>query len=225
MNQKFTFINKKKKILNQYNKAFKKKNDFAKVLWSNKKSMINRYKLFFQFLKHKRFKFWLDIGSGTGSIFTYHDKINVKIDKRLGIEINKNLYNYSIQKKYKIETTFKNVDIYHYKDTKKYDLISLIGVLQNCGYNPEKFLKKIFLKLSNNGIIFITTKNLFWEKFLKGKKPIKIHSWFDPIYVKKIFEKNDIKVIKINSFDSQSLKIMPIEKKSNFFILGKKIAK
>ena len=224
MNQKFTFINKKKEILNQYNKAFKKKNDFKKVLWSNKKSMINRHKLFFQFLKHKRFKFWLDVGSGTGSIFTYHDKINVKIDNRLGIEINKNLYNLSTQKKYKKETTFKNVDIYHYKDTKMYDLISLIGVLQNCGYAPEKFLKKIFSKLSSNGIVFITTKNLLWEKFLKCKKPTKIHSWFDPTYIKEIFEKNDIRVIKINCFDSQSLRILPIKKTSNFFILGKKIA-
>jgi 2-polyprenyl-3-methyl-5-hydroxy-6-metoxy-1,4-benzoquinol methylase len=224
MSIKFTFINKKKEILSQYNKAFKKKYDFKKVLWSNKKSMINRYKLFFKFIKYKKFKFWLDVGSGVGSIFSYHDRLNIKIDKRLGIEINKNLYNFSIKKKYKKETAFKNIDIYNYKSMKKYDLISLIGVLQNCAHTPEKFLKRIFLKLRKNGIVFLTTKNLLWERFLKNKKPTKIHSWFNPIYVKKIFEKNSIKVIKINSFDSQSLRILPIKKSSNFFILGKKIA-
>ena len=224
MNIKFTFLNKKKEIFSQYNKAFKKKYDFEKVLWSNKKSMINRYKLFFQFIKYKKFKFWLDVGSGTGSIFSYHDRLNIKIDSRLGIEINKNLYNFSIQKKYKKKTAFKNIDIYNYKSMKKYDLISLIGVLQNCAHTPEKFLNRIFLKLRKNGIVFLTTKNLLWERFLKNEKPAKIHSWFNPIYIKKIFQKNSIKVIKINSFDSQSLRILPIKKSSNFFILGKKIA-
>ena len=54
---------------------------------------------------------WLDIGSGTGLFFVISDKFDFKTKDRCGVELNKNLYNFSKNKKYKIKTRFINKDI------------------------------------------------------------------------------------------------------------------
>jgi len=215
--------NTRANLILDYNLSFPKKNEFEKVKWSSKISMFNRYKLLFKFVAKEKIHRWLDVGSGTGSIFRHHDKLkknNIKF--RLGIEINKKLYNYSKKKKYKKKVYFENNDILSFNKKSKFNLITLIGVLQNCGHYPAQILKKCVDVLADNGLLFLITKNLLWNKFSMKFKPSKEHSWFNPYEIKKILEKLNIDIILMLGFDPKLNRLISLEKAHTFFIFGKK---
>ncbi|CAO6124325.1 BioC, biotin biosynthesis protein BioC [Candidatus Pelagibacterales bacterium] len=210
-------------VIKLYNKNFKKKKEHEKVLWSSHKAMLSRYKILFRLLRLKKIKKWIDIGSGTGAIFKFHEKTNIKIRERIGIEINKRLFFYSKKKKYKFNTNFFNIDFLKYKTKKKFDLITLIGVLQNCGYDYSRILKKVKKIMNKNATLFLTSKNVNFKYLHRVDLSKNNHQWLDPILIKKLLEKNGIKIIKINSFNSQTNRIVKLNNSSNFFIYGKNI--
>jgi len=106
---------------------------------------------------------------------------------------------------------------------KKYELVTLIGVLENCGYQPDFFLKKIIQKVKNKGIFFLTSKNINWKKF-KEKKifPEKNHSWFDIKDIEFCLKKLKVKVLKKGGFIPNKNRIVKINCAHSFFILAKK---
>ena len=211
-----------KKVIKEYNLSFKKYSEFQKIKWSSRKSMYNRYKLLFKNLKGKKIYNWIDVGSGTGSLFKYHEKTKVKIDKIYGLEINKKLFKYSLKNNYKQKILIMNTDIMKYRTKKKFDLVSLIGVLQNCGHHPKRILKKCTSLLDKKGLIFITSKNINWSKFSKKNKPSYLHSWFNPQEIKQILKNNFIKIKKISGFSVNRNLIVPLKDSNTFFILGEK---
>lgn len=211
-----------KEVIQLYNKNSKKK-EHEKVLWSSHKAMLSRYKFLFRLLKSKKISKWIDIGSGTGAIFKFHEKTNIKIRERTGIEINRRLFLYSKKKKYMFRVNFFNIDFLKYKTKKKFDLITLIGVLQNCGYDYRKILKKVKKIMNKNAILFLTSKNINFKYFYKVDLSKNNHQWFDPILIKKLLEKNGIKIFKLNSFNSQTNRIVKLNNSPNFFIYGKNI--
>ena len=82
-----------------YDESSKLSEEYKKVIWGSKKSMINRHKLFFKIIKKNNFNSWLDIGSGTGAIFEMSEKKRVLINYKVGIEFNKKLFEFSKKKK------------------------------------------------------------------------------------------------------------------------------
>jgi len=210
-------------VKREYSIASKHKQENKKVKWGSYLSMINRLKISLSLLKKKKYRNWLDIGSGTGKFFLLADKINFKTDDRVGIEMNKNLIKYSKKKIYKFKTKFINSDIVKLKDKKKYELVTLIGVLQNCGHHPEFFLKKIIRKVKGRGIFFLTTKNINWKKFKKkGVLFEKEHSWFDIEDLENILKKLKLKILKKGGFIADKNKIVKINNAHSFFILARK---
>jgi len=223
--KKSMLVNKNTKAVNrEYLNSSKFVAEFKKVKWGSRASMINRFKLAIKILKNHSIDKWLDVGSGTGLFFVISDKFGFNTKDRCGVEINKNLYNFSKKKTYKINTKFINKDIIRINDNSKYDLITLIGVLQNCGHDPFFFLKKIITKIKKNGLIFLTSKNLNWYKF-KTKKllPEKSHSWFNTQDIALFLKKNGIKILKKKGFVPKDGRIVKEELSHTFFILGKKI--
>ena len=81
-----------------YSESSKKKGEHEKVIWGTKKGMLNRYKLLFKLIKKNKVYKWLDIGCGTGLIFEYQQKNYKNIYYKVGIELNKNLYNFARKK-------------------------------------------------------------------------------------------------------------------------------
>ncbi len=218
----FIRITSPKKVIKEYNLSFKKYSEFQKIKWSSRISMYNRYKLLFRNLRGKRIDNWIDVGSGTGSIFKHHEKTKVKIDKIYGLEINKKLFKYSLKKNYKKKILIINTDIIKFSTKKKFDLVSLIGVLQNCGHHPKKILKKCTSLLDKKGLIFITSKNINFIKFSKKNKPNYSHSWFNPQEIKQILQNNFIRIKKISGFNTNRNLIVPLKNSNTFFILGEK---
>jgi ubiquinone/menaquinone biosynthesis C-methylase UbiE len=217
-------VNKKVNLVKkEYSISSKQKKENKKVKWGSYSSMINRFKISLKILKKRNYRNWLDIGSGTGKFFLLADKINFKTDYRVGVEMSKNLLKYSKKKKYKFKTQFVTSDIMQLRDNKKYELVTLIGVLQNCGYQPDFFLKKIIQKVKNKGILFLTSKNINWKKF-KEKKifPEKNYSWFDIKDIEFCLKKLKVKVLKKGGFIPNKNRIVKINCAHSFFILAKK---
>jgi ubiquinone/menaquinone biosynthesis C-methylase UbiE len=185
--------------------------------------MLSRYRILFRLLKEKKINNWIDIGNGTGEIFKFHEKTNIKINERTGIEINKNLFFYAKKKNYKLNTNFLNIDFLKYKKKEKFDLITLIGVLQNCGHTYTKIFKKIKKIMNKNAILFLTSKNINYKYLNEISYNRNNHQWFDPILIKKFLQNIGIKVLRLNSFNSQTSKIVKLNNSSNFYIYGKNI--
>jgi len=212
-----------KQIINLYNQSSKKTLEHEKVLWASDNTMVNRYKLLFNLIKKKKIKKWLDVGSGTGLIFRIHDEKKIKCNLRIGLELNKNLYLFSKKKNYVRKTKFINKDIMKFNTKNKFDLITLIGVLQNCGHNYLKVINKIVNLLEPNGILFLTTKNYLWKKNKKIDSKKNDHEWINPNMLKKILKKKDFKNIKILGFETSSSKIVKIKNSSTFFVYAQNI--
>ncbi len=223
--KKTILVNKNIKAVNrEYQNSSRFSYEFKKVKWGSNVSMINRFKLAIKLIKNQSIDKWLDVGSGTGLFFEISDKLDFNTKDRCGVELNKNLYNFSKKKKYKTKTMFINKDIIKINDSSKYDLVTLIGVLQNCGHDPYFLLKKIIRKIKKNGLIFLTSKNLNWLKFKNEKLfPEKDHSWFNIQDIVIFLKKNNIKILKKKGFIPTSGRIVKEELSHTFFILGKKI--
>ena len=220
----FIRITSPKKVIREYNESFlEKKIEFEKIKWSSKKSMQNRYNLLFSTLPKKKFSNWIDIGCGTGGVFKYYKKSGYKINKIYGLEINENLYKYAKKKFLKQEIIIENFDIINFKSKNKFELITLIGVLQNCGHDPFFVLRKTSKLLKNNGLLFLTTKNIWFKNIIK--KNSNLHSWFNPIEIANELKKNSIKIIKMFGFNPHTNVITNLDESNTFFILGKKYVK
>lgn len=205
-----------------YNKSFNKKKEYQKVIWGSEASMLNRFKLFFKIISDKKFDRWLDIGTGTGAIFKMHDKKRNIIKKRYGLEVNKKLYDYIKKKKFKKNLDLINKDIIKLPILLKFDLISAIGVLQNSGYPYKKVISKIYNLMGKNSHVFLTSKNLLWEKL--NKKTIKLsdHEWINPLKLKEYLESRKIKIIKMSGYDPSNNKNVSLKIGSTFYIYAKK---
>ncbi len=116
----------------------------------------------------------LEIGSGCGAITGALAKKAKQVEC---IELSKrrSMINAYRNKK------FNNITIHvgNYEDislTEKYDIITLIGVLEYAGYyihadNPyESFLRNVKGKLKNNGKLFVAIENRLGMKYLSGCK-------------------------------------------------------
>lgn len=206
----------KKDIIREYQKSAKFKQDYKKAKWGSHESMLNRFKLFKNTVSWKKVKSWLDIGCANGALFDYCSLNNVKCT---GIDICGDMVK-GAGKKYKIlvcdaeKLPFKN---------SSFDLISMMGVLQQCGAAPGRILEECLRVLKKRGRLFLTTKNLLWEEFITGNfMPYEKHSWFVPQEIKNILIGLGAKIIKMAGFLPRDGRVVPIEKSHSFYILAEK---
>ena len=77
-----------------------------------------------------------------------------------------------------------------------FDLVTLVGVLQQCGAAPERALPACVAPLQAGGQLFLTTKNLEWEAFGDGRlRPDESHSWFRYAELTAVLAKCDVEVV------------------------------
>jgi hypothetical protein len=61
----------------------------------------------------------------------------------------------------------------------RFDLVTLIGVLQKCGMPLDRALAAAAAPVASGGILFLTTKNIDWNAFDRpGFAPEANHCWF-----------------------------------------------
>ena len=217
-------VNKKKfkKIIEIYNKNKNNKNEYAKVLWSSQLSMDNRMKFFLKEIKNLKFKSWIDIGCGTGRLFELLKQSKYKNIKIYGLDLNPNLIKFCKKKKFKFKIKFLCKNIINY-NAKKFELVSSIGILQNCGLSLTQYYKSICNLTKKKSYVFINFKTKKWIKFKDiSQSELSNIKLYEPEIVKKIFSKK-FKFIKSGGFDYKKLKKINSFKTGEYFIIAQKI--
>lgn len=96
----------------------------------------------------------LDIGTGYGTFVEIAGSTDLDA---IGIEPAKNLYK-SVSSKVKDKIVHLELDGFIRINTKKYDFITLIHVIEHVKH-PKVFLEKVFALLSPGGVLYIETPN------------------------------------------------------------------
>ena len=91
--------------------------------------------------------------------------------------------------------------------------------------DPFFVLRKTSKLLKNNGLLFLTTKNIWFKKYNQKKKNSNLHSWFNPIEIANELKKNSIKIIKMFGFLTPHTNVITNFDESNIFYIGKKYVK
>ena len=185
--------------------------------------MDNRMKFFIKKINNLEFKSWIDIGCGTGRLFELVKKNKFKKIKIYGMDINKKLINYCKKKKFKFKITFLCKNISNYK-TKKFDLVSSLGVMQNSGLSLEQFINSIFNLTQHKSYIFLNFKTNKWKELKNNcteKDTFKINR-YDPFNVEKKLKKK-FKLIQSGGFDYKNKKKTNFYNTGEYFILAQRI--
>jgi len=208
------------RICKEYDIALKSKKEYEKVRWGSHDGMINRFRLVYKLLAAVRYKNLLDIGCGTGDIFKV---INDKEKKYFAYDLNFNMVLYAKKNSNNrvgyFNASSQNIPI----RSNSIDVVTLIGVLQNCGVELSEFIKEIKRILKVKGYLLLITKNLGWYRFVEGDlKPEKDHNWFFDYEISGELKNNGFDVIKRSGFLNRNGKLVDIERSHEIFYWAQK---
>jgi len=213
-----------KEVMAEYHLSAATGEDFTRAKWGSEASMLNRFQLAFQLIDWPRITTWLDLGCGTGRAFTEAEKAEHRFFRLTGVDISPAMIEIAQARQLssKVEWLSGELDVLNIP-TGSFDLLTVIGVLQQCGTRPEAFLRSAVAKLRPRGIFFLTTKNLNWREFTNGNlQPEAEHSWFDFQEVANELIGLGIRIVNSGGFLPKENQITVINESHTFFILGKR---
>jgi 2-polyprenyl-3-methyl-5-hydroxy-6-metoxy-1,4-benzoquinol methylase len=143
----------------------------------------------------------LDIGSGRGWILYFLRKY-FNYERVVGTQIAINAYKFSTEK---LKLEIYNKDLLELSFEKKFDIVSILHVLEHVE-KPEEYIKKIYELLNDEGTLFIEVPNYnAWARRLTGKHwlalDLKHHLFFfTPKSLTDLLHKYNFKIKKIETF-------------------------
>jgi len=188
---------KKEEVIARYNRSSQALADHEKALWGSEDSMLGRFKLALEIIGWGDISRWIDVGCGVGRLFSYVDPDGTKVQEKVGVDISPELINQARRREFNGSVRFELGDLEHLSTSHSgFDLISLIGVLQLCGCEPNDALSECARVLRNGGQIFLTTKNSSWSKFDDVDfEPSDDHDWFDSDLIVNILRANGFEIL------------------------------
>lgn len=170
----------KRGVVAQYRIANKATNAHERALWGSEESMMGRFHLALDLLGENLSGRWLDIGCGEADFFKLAEVRDYRFEQLVGIDITPEMIDHARRKSFHSPAEFHVADLEHLPEKMQgFDLVTLIGVLQQCAVAPEIALQSLAKTLAPDGRLLLTTKNIEWDSFTSGKlRPEKTHSWF-----------------------------------------------
>ena len=142
-------------------------------------------------LKHRTEGYLLDVGAGRGEFMD----LAKKHFKVMGVDIRTNrgdIYNMDIEK-----------DL----PAGEYDIITCWAVLEHLTH-PEETFRRLMTLLKSGGLVIVHTTNKIslsyalqrtnWGWFGPGHKSVDV---FDELYLKRMFDYNDVKVLEVEKYN------------------------
>ena len=207
-------------ISKEYDISLKKKKRYEKARWASQEGMMNRFKLAHKLLSTIEYDNILDIGCGTGDMFKV---INNRKKKYFAYDLNFNMVLYAKK------SSGNNVRYFNASSkpipvkSGSIDVVTLVGVLQNCGIQTNEFIKEISAILRAGGHLFLITKNLGWHKFAEAKlRPDKDHNWFFDSEISGELINNGFDIVLKSGFLNRSGRLADIEKSHEIFYWARK---
>lgn len=209
-------------IIEQYDESSSFSEDYQRNRWGSQASMLNRMKLVLSFIPFGQKKNWLDIGCGSGVFQQLVSRSGYSIQST-GIDISTGMLEQARQKAVS-NTRFIQADFQHYTEG-CYDVITCLGVLQKTNFNLNQFFSNCDRLLTQEGTLFVSTKNRGWIEFNKPEsKPCNVHQWFDKHEIENAMQQNSsLIIISAGGFlPAENLKVTLQESHDMYFIIGRK---
>ncbi len=216
----------KNEVVAEYAEASRKATDFEKAKWDSQESMANRFRLGLSVIEWRSVRRWLDVGCGTGMFFTFAEDAGHCCEAMVGVDITPEILIHSRNRTYASPANFFEADLEampgHLVD---FDLVTIVGVLQQCGAPLERALAACIERLRHGGQFFLTTKHLGWKAFTDGSlSPEPSHSWFDYGELAGIIQNLGIEIVRPGGFLPREGKMVLLEQSHTLYILGKKLS-
>jgi len=214
----------KEAVVAEYTLSAQASDEFAKVKWGSQASMDNRLRLAASLVDWTRIKSWLDVGCGTGRFFELVDVSDVKVETRVGIDITAAMITEARRKKYALPPRFAVADLSDLDGAfGRFDLVSLIGVLQQCGVSPAVALRHSASVLAPGGQLILTTKHLGWDEFTSGRlQPEEGHSWFEQRELSEAAAGAGLQVLRTGGLLPREGRLVPADQSHSIFLLATK---
>jgi ribosomal protein S18 acetylase RimI-like enzyme/SAM-dependent methyltransferase len=213
-------------VRQEYEGASTASEAFQRAKWGSVASMFNAFRLGENIVPWTEIKDWRDIGCGEADFFSHMEAHGRTFRRLSGCDLSPTMIARTKAKRFKSPATFDVrafQDMPATSDADRFDLVSAIGVLQQCGLPPSDAFAH-FARMTRPGrYLFLTTKNAAWREFTSGRLlPEPNHSWFAPPDIKRAAEDAEFKVLRMEGFVPSENRIVGLEDSHSFFVLAQR---
>ena len=215
----------KEAVAAEYAEASERPSDFEKVKWGSEESMRNRFRLALDVIEWQSVSSWLDVGCGTGAFFTTVEAAGHRFRRLVGVDITDELLVQAGRASYSSPAAFVPADLEDMPpDLRGFDLVTLVGVLQQCGAPPERALSACVDRLGPGGQLYLTTKNIGWNAFADaGLAPEEGHSWFDYGELADILVSMGVEIDECSGLLPREGRRVPLDESHTLYLVGTRL--
>ena len=216
---------KTKEVIKRYSESSCHEADSDKAMWGSEESMLSRFFLGLNIIDFSNIEDWLDVGCSTGRFFSSAEEKGFFVNRMVGVDFSSAIIKLAREREFIGDVEFLVGSLESLPSSiGNFDLVSLVGVLQLCGFSPEKAILASVAKIKSGGQIFVTTKNLGWKAFKDPKiKPDKSHSWFYFDEIEDVFRRFGVKIETFGGLETKGGSVVPLEEAHTMFLLGSKL--
>lgn len=166
-------------VREEYESSSESDSEFEKVKWGSEESMLFRFSYAQKVIDWSKVSNWCDIGCGTGAFFRTIYSSNPHVEMT-GVDLCNDMVEFTQSKAcHSAQLDCFVGSFLDFAPSRKFSLVTSVGVLQKCGISLQKSLDKMASLLVPDGILFLTTKNLDWISFSNPDvTPFEGHHWF-----------------------------------------------
>lgn len=208
----------KSAVIDEYETAATETAPHLSAKWGSAASQTYRFSLVEKAVRWNAVSRWLDIGCSRGGLFAHIEAAGHDVGLRVGVDIAAG----QLPRRWPgpaapvfLAADFETAPIVG----GPFDLVTLIGVLQQCGVPPRRVFRRLRELVSDRGQVFLTTKNLLArlrEPEEWAQPPH--HSWYHPDDICSWLEEAGFAVAECRGFHAHTGQIVAIDGAPSFYV-------
>lgn len=214
-------------VRREYQLAASAREGFQRAKWGSRAGMHNAFALGLAVIPWAEVDDWLDIGCGEADFFAAAERKGRRFTTLRGWDLAPAMLLRAEKKRLKSPVAYSLTPLQSLsrKKTPKVDLVTLVGVLQQCGMRPAAAARALAKVTRRKKYLFLTTKNASWREFTTGRlTPEPNHSWFTPDALAQAFGNAGFQILRLEGFIPASNRVVPLEDSHTMFLLARRKA-
>ena len=211
-------------VVEEYSASANAGTPFERAKWGSEASMVNRFHFALRTLPMEAVRTWLDIGCGEADFFTLAEQAGHRFDQLTGLDITPAMLARAREKSFHSPAEFIEGALDTAENLgRHYNLVTLLGVLQQCGMRPAEALRAAAKVVKPGGVLFATTKHLGWNEFTSGRlSPNENHSWFTMQELEDAVAVSGLTLVGSGGFLPRENREVPVEESHMVYLLARR---